>query len=243
MMSSDQRRFSDEESALILQRAAEMQAQRGQQLSLPEIESAAAEAGIDVALVRRAATELATRPSTPPPPAVPIGGGVLGAPMQLIEERTVMGPLARTAWEDAMGEIHRQLGIKGQVDDLGRQFVWSHPKTRDLRISIAPRGDHHIIRVEEKLTPVASGLYVGMALPITLASLGFIIPVSIVALKLPALIPSFFLMWAGMAFMLARTIFKSSARNRDRQVRALAEGLVATCEAGTRSLPPATDES
>ena len=241
-MSSDQRRYSDEESALILQRAAEMQAQRGQQLSLTELESAAAEAGIDVALVRRAASEVATRPSTPPPPPPSkIGGGALGAPTRLVYERTISGPLGPTAWEDAMGEIHRQLGIKGQVDDLGRQFVWSHPQSRDLRISIAPRGDDHIVRVEEKLSGIAGGLFLGMSLPLTFASLGFIIPVIGVLLGMPGMIPVAFIAWAGLSFLLARTIYTSIARSRDRQARALTDGLVATLDAGSRSLPPAGD--
>src|SRR5690606_10394130 len=79
--------FSDEESALILQRAAELQERR---LSLTELEAAAAEAGIDAALVRRAAHEVSTLGPPPTPPA-PARAGALGAPLQLVHERVVPG--------------------------------------------------------------------------------------------------------------------------------------------------------
>lgn len=102
--------FSERESALILQRAAELQAQQGRDLSLPELESAAAEAGIDVALVRQAAVEVTTLATTAPAPApAPASGGILGAPLRLMHERVVDGELDPSRESDVMAEITWQL--------------------------------------------------------------------------------------------------------------------------------------
>jgi hypothetical protein len=59
-------------------------------------------------------------------------------------------------------------------------------------------------------------------------------------LDLPALIPVALVVWAGLAFGLARTIFKTVARQRDAELRALADGLAEVCSpAGPPALPPA----
>jgi hypothetical protein len=226
--------YSDEESALILQRAAELQAREGRSLSLRELEVAAAEAGIDVALVRRAAQEVALGGPVPAP--VPASGGALGAPLLLLHERVVPGAPTRATWEDATTEIRRRLGVVGRVEATDRQLAWSDPHGRSVRVSIVARGDRGVVRVEERMSNAAGGLFLGMALPVTMAGLGFILPICIAVLDLPALIPVALVVWAGLAFGLARTIFKTVARQRDAELRALADGLVEVC---TAEGPPA----
>jgi hypothetical protein len=236
-MSEGGPKYSDEESALILQRAAELQAREGRGLSLPELEAAAAEVGIDVALVRRAAREVATGGPPPPPPA-PVVGGALGAPLLLLHERVVPGAPTRATWDDAANEISRQLGVAGRVEANERQFAWSDPHGRSVRVSLAARGDRTLIRVEEHMSGAAGGLFLGMALPVALGGLGFILPICIAVLDLPALIPVALVVWAALAFGLARTIFKTVARRRDAELRALADGLADVCDAaGPRALP------
>lgn len=230
--------YSDEESALILHRAAELQAKEGRGLSLRELEVAAAEAGIDVALVRRAAQEVAIA-GPPPPPPVPVAGGALGAPLLLLHERVVPGTPGRGAWDDAAAEIRRQLGLVGRVEVGERQFTWTDPHGRAVRVSIVVRGDRSVVRVEERMSGAAGGLFLGMALPMALGGLGFILPICIAVLDAPVLIPVALVVWAGLAFMLARTIFGTVARQRDAQLRALAEGLVEVCRDAPRSLGPA----
>ena len=236
-MASGDPRYTDEESALILHRAAELQAQEGRSLSLPELESAAAEAGIDVALVRRAATELSTMPKPAPPP-VPSSGGALGAPLMLAHERVVPGPVSPDTWDEVRHEIQRQLGIDGDPEQLGRQFVWSARRGRKLRVSLAPRGGGTLVRVEERMSELAGGLFLGMALPVALAGLGFILPICIAVLGMPALIPVALGVWFAMAFMLARTIYRSIGTRRDAELRRLADGIEEVCQA-PRALPPA----
>ncbi len=168
-MSEGGPKFSDEETALILRRAAELQAKEGRGLSLRELEAAAAEAGIDVALVRRAAEEVAV--AGPPAPA-PASGGVLGSPLHLVHEHVVPGADGGT-WEDELTEIRRRLGLEGRVEASGRQLAWATnaARGRDVRVSIVVRGGRRIVRVEERLGGLGGGLYLGMGLPITFGGL------------------------------------------------------------------------
>lgn len=237
VMSEGGPKYSDEESALILHRAAELQAKEGRSLSLPELEAAAAEVGIDVALVRRAAHEVALGGPAPAPPA-PRSGGMLGAPLLLVHERVVPGALGRGAWDDAVAEISRQLGVAGRVEATERQFAWKDPLGRAVRVSIVARGDRSLIRVEERMSGAAGGLFLGMGLPVGLGGLGFILPICIAALELPVLIPVALAAWWALAFLLARTIFKTVASQRDRELRALADGLAEVCSGGPRALGP-----
>jgi len=229
--------FSDEQSALILQRAAELQAKEGRGLSLRELEAAAAEAGIDVALVRRAAQEVAVA-GPPAPPPVPVTGGALGAPLHLVHERVLPGAPRRGAWDDVLAEIRRQLGVAGRAEVSDRQLAWSDPHGRAVRVSIVARSDRTLVRVEERMSGAAGGLFLGMALPVALGGLGFILPICIAVLDLPVLIPVALVVWASLAFLLARTIFRTIARQRDAELRALADGLVEVCRETSPKPPP-----
>ena len=143
---------------------------------------------------------------------------VLGAPLQLLHERVVAGRLGEPGQEDAVREIRRQLGAPGRLEATGRELVWTNPNGRNLRVSIAPRGDANVIRVQERLGELGGGLFLGMALPMTFAGLGFILPICIAVLEAPVLIPLAFALWAGLSFLLARTIFKTIARQRDHKI-------------------------
>ncbi len=239
-MSEGDSSYSEPESALILQRAAELQAQQGRGLSLTELEAAASEAGIDAALVRRAADEVSALATVTPTPA-PTTGGMLGAPLHLVHERVVTGELSSSRWKDVHSEIRRQLGTNGQLQPVGREFCWTNPRGRKVRVSIVPRGGRSIIRVEERLGELGGGLFLGMGLPLTFAGLGFILPICIAVLDAPVLIPLVFAVWAGLAFTLARTIFRAIARQRDPQLQTLADGLADVCRE-TAALPPDPEE-
>ena len=231
-------KFSDEESALILQRAAELQAKEGRSLSLRELEVAAAEAGIDVALVRRAAQEVAVTGPPPPPPA-PVSGGVLGAPLLLLHERVVPGAPRPGLWDEVVTEIRRRLGTAGHVEAGERQLIWTDPHGRaGVQVSLVARGERTLIRVEERMNGAAGGLFLGMAIPVAVGGLGFILPICIAVLEAPALIPVALAVWAALAFGLARTIFTALASQRDRELHALADGIAEVCREEPRALGP-----
>ncbi len=240
-MSQEGPSYSDQESALILKRAAELQARQGRALSLDELQAAATEAGIDATLVRQAAGELA-RVSPPSPPPAPARGGFLGAPLRNTHERVVEGELDPSAWEEVSSEIRRHLGSVGNLESVGRELVWANDHGRKLRVSVVPRRGRSLIRVEERLGELGGGLFLGMGLPLAAAGLGFILPICIAVLEMPALIPVALVAWFGLAFGFARLIYTNIARQRDQQLQALADGLAELCGQITRALPPAATE-
>src|SRR5436309_1605741 len=84
-------RYSEQEMALILKRAAELQEGadgRGAQRTMREIQEIAAEVGIDASFVTEAVSEL-RRP--------PVRVGWLGAPTRFHDERNVAGTLTPSA--------------------------------------------------------------------------------------------------------------------------------------------------
>ncbi|HEU4642164.1 MAG TPA: hypothetical protein VFS44_06880, partial [Gemmatimonadaceae bacterium] len=99
------RRYTDREVRLILKSAVELQ-QRGADgdqpsggLSLAELEQVAAEAGIDPAVVRRAASALDTAGA--PDGANPF----LGGPTEIVVERIVDAPVDAADFEGLLGAV------------------------------------------------------------------------------------------------------------------------------------------
>jgi hypothetical protein len=141
-----ERTYTDREIAAILARAADGQ-RRGLDregepgLTLSEIERAGAEAGLDPALVRRAAADLdagllqidADRPGT------------------AVAERWVDGPFRLAVWEDAVAALQVRLGVGTRApasgDDASRE--WSHTTALGARTTVtaSPRGDRTRVRV------------------------------------------------------------------------------------------------
>lgn len=224
-MSTTDDRFSEREIGLILQRASD--AQPGRSLSLTELEAVASEAGLDVALVRRAATELRTHPD---PAAAPLPG-VFG-PTTLAHERRVDGQLGAPAWEDIVGQIRRHLQIDGNVEHFGRDLVWGSQRrgifARDVRVQLLPRRGQTSIRVHERTGGLALRLYLGIVAG--LAPLGLLLAIGLAAeaLGVPALIPVFLALWLYASFRLARAVYGSKLATRDSELKRLAADLADT---------------
>jgi hypothetical protein len=226
-MNDEPERYSEEEVGLILRRAAEIQA--GRSLTLPELEAAASEAGIDGALVRRAAVEVRTRRSTDELQL----HGVFGQ-TQLVYERTVAGLVGPGDWDELVAEIRRQLGGHGIVESLGKELVWRSQKLsgeagRDIRVSVFARRTHTVIRVEERTGALAGGLYGGIMGGGFGVGVAWIVPVLIAAVGVPQLIPVLLALWVGALWYLARSIQRSVLRSRHEQLTALADGLEDVC--------------
>ncbi|MEZ4385128.1 MAG: hypothetical protein R3A79_27610 [Nannocystaceae bacterium] len=222
-MAGDER-FSEDEVAQILHRAAEIQP--GRSLSLAEIEAVADEAGIEPALVRRAASEV--RLAKRQPSAAPAVGGVFG-PALLLYDRVVDGAVDSSMWDDIIAEIRRQLPLSGSLESIGKELRWvSHTGSesgRKIRVSVTPRGGKTLVRVEESTGSLAGGLYGGLMGGLGLGGLGWIIPMSVLAFGVPALIPLLLAAWLYVTFLLARTIFRSVIAHRSAQLERLADGV------------------
>src|SRR5690349_21205597 len=121
---STNRRFNEKEVALIIKRASELQqseatAESSTGLSLAELEQVAREAGLDPALVRRAAEDLDTRVTDQTP------SRFLGAPTALRLERTIDGEVPVDEFEQLVLEIQRELGQAGAASTIGRSLQWT----------------------------------------------------------------------------------------------------------------------
>jgi hypothetical protein len=164
-----ERRFDDREVGLIIQRAAQLQQRDAASvekagMSLAELEQVAREAGLDPALVRRAAREI-DEPAPPPP------SRLAGAPLRVALERTFDGELPVDEYESLVAEIRRSIGEPGLVSVLGRTMSWSASETgagmhggrrRRLAVTVSPRHGRTTLRIEESFTQLAGGVFGGM---------------------------------------------------------------------------------
>ncbi len=163
------RRFDDREVGLIIQRAGELQKTEVSRrdsggMSLAELEQVAREAGLDPALVRRAALEI----DAPPAPKSSL---LAGAPTRLLYEVSFDGELSVDEYEPLVAEIRRSVGEPGMVGTLGRTLTWSAADTgfgrhrgrrRQLSITVTPRQGRTTLRIEESLSQLAGGVFGGM---------------------------------------------------------------------------------
>ncbi len=167
-IASPSRRYTDKEVARIIKDASELQqvetapesASVG--LSLAELESVAREAGLDPALVRRAAANLDTRVSDVKP------SRFFGAPRTLVLERTIDGEVPVDEYEMLALTIQRTLGGLGTASTFGRTMQWTTAPSgrrrgsmRVVQVTITPRNGVTTIRIEEPLQQVAIALFVG----------------------------------------------------------------------------------
>ena len=238
------RRFDEKEVAAIIKRASELQqvdtiSESTTGMSLAELEQIAREAGLDPALVRRAAADLDTRVTDQQPSAF------FGAPTTLVLERTIDGEVPTEEYEAIVLEIQRELGGVGSASGLGRSLVWTmtthgHRRvaTRTVQVTVTPRDGRTTIRIDEPLRPMAGGLFGGV-MGAGLGSGGIVMGVGMrlfdsmpVAMGLVGGV-------VGASYLVARTIFGRMVRGRGERLQVLMSRLaerVATTSA--RRLEP-----
>ena len=129
-------RFSEQEMALILKRAAELQEGadgRGVQRSLDEINEIAVEVGIDREFVAEAVAELQRpRPRT----------GWLGAPTRFREEQSVARRLTPDEISELLDQARAELGLHGEVKQVFDGVEWRARSALGASIlTMGPRGD------------------------------------------------------------------------------------------------------
>jgi hypothetical protein len=229
------RRYTEEETALVLKRAAELQAHSPstgdvRSMTLTEIEQVGKEAGIEKALVRRAAKELQR------PIQTGTSSAFLGGPTSIRIERIVEGEVPESVYEFLVEEIRAQLGDMGNVSTLGRSLAWTtgpvmqgSTSTRAVNVSVTPRNGQTTIRVEEKLGLLAGQWFGGILGG--LGGGGIILPLlPALAVGMPWLLPLTIPLWVGGVYGLARTMYVRKAREREQQAIALIERLCDMCE-------------
>src|SRR3982751_5285903 len=221
------RRFNEQEVALIIKRASELQqtettTESNAGMSLAELEQVAREAGLDPELVRRAATDLDTRVTDQTPNAF------LGAPTALRLERTIDGEVPADEFEQLVLEIQRQLGQVGSAATIGRSLQWTgqsvdrrRVSTRTVQVTISPRNGRTTIRIEERLGGLAGGLFGGLMGGLGGGTGGFAAGIGLGVLHSG---PAFAAIWGSVicgSYLLARTIYGRVVRGRGDALQSL----------------------
>jgi hypothetical protein len=160
MIESSHHQFTDQEMALILKRAAELQERadgRGATRSLGEITEIAAEVGIDRAFVDAAIAEL--RQPT-------VRTGWLGAPTRFHAECTIPGALSPDAIGVLLDRVRAELGLHGEVHQVFDGVEWRARAALGVTlVTIGPRGSNTRIAMTAERADQA-GLVVAGALGI-----------------------------------------------------------------------------
>jgi len=155
-MADSAQRFSDQEMALILKRAAELQEGadgRGVERSLAEITEIASEVGIDPAFVTEAVAELRR-------PRVRVGW--LGAPLRFHDEQSVPGTLSPDAIGELVDQSRAELGVHGETKQVFDGVEWRAQSLAGAMImTVAPRGDGTRIALTTNRTDQATLVVLG----------------------------------------------------------------------------------
>jgi hypothetical protein len=144
---SNLRRFSEEEMAVILKRAAALQAARDDRThSLEEIQAIAAQVGIDPALVAHVAGS--------PDLATHRGGGRLFPATSTQQEVRIETPITPRDYGRVLDAIRRVTGTQGSAQQVFDSLEWRTGSDRDAlwyAVTVTGRPDATHVRVEADL--------------------------------------------------------------------------------------------
>lgn len=235
------KRYSDDEVAKVLARAADLTVTSPQKTtSIEDIERIAAEAGIDPALVRRAAEDLAapkatsmTTTTTTPAPmttASNVNPSGLFGPSRLVFEAAFDGEIDESLHPALRTGILEGLSLPLGHTAVGRALHFTKRYSADygeghegpLKISIMPRGGKTVVRVEDRLGGLMGGIWGGVGggagLPFAFLMLGWGVSIGGDWGAILGLVGGF-----ATAFASTRALFIAIARAREARTRDLFE--------------------
>lgn len=231
-----ERRFTDQDVALILRRAVDLDREsgresRGRGLSLEDLREIAVEVGVDPAMVSRAAEELGTR-------SVGRSLSLMGDPVVRRGVRAVPGTADEETLRELMRIVDREMPAQGTVTEALGTVRWnSGGRFLSRQVSIEPTVKETLIRVEERFEQRARTLV--HAIPSSYAGfLGFIVGLEQLGGRAPGIALGLFS--AAAAFAIAGQVWNRVSRNSRARVEALADEL--SSEASKR-LPGPSEEA
>lgn len=158
------RQYGADEVQEILQRTSSLERKKQVErptLELSEIEAIAKEAGLDPAMVRRAAQEFEQKRGEKS-----LGTKLAGAPLKHVFEREIDGELTVSTHEKLAAQIRTTMGpqaMMSQVSAVGRTLTWSgFSRAGIIELNIFPRDGKTVIRVEANSRQLAGGLFGGL---------------------------------------------------------------------------------
>jgi hypothetical protein len=196
----DKRRFTDREVREIMEKAVEEASRHapssGEGLSLKELKSIGAEAGIDPERLEQAAREVALQKSSGPELG---GGGTI-----LLRQRRFEGEIGASWKTEALSLVRQTFGVAGEVSELGDSVEWRATEGgRERLVTISSRGGSTTIEAMSNLRQSAVGAYTsGGLIAIVSSVIGIILSVDQPDLSIDSLVVSLGLLPA--AYLLLR---------------------------------------
>lgn len=158
------RRYSEKEAGRILRTAAEMQRAEPSAadpfgFSLAELEEVAREAGIDPAVVRRAASQLDVSRSAS------LGSALAGGPLSIRLETELPGEYPAERFDALVPLIQNASPWQGHAGVVGKSLTWSaraDSNTSSLQVLVVAAEGRTLIRAEERLGGFVGALFGGV---------------------------------------------------------------------------------
>ncbi|HKW48869.1 MAG TPA: serine/threonine-protein kinase [Gemmatimonadaceae bacterium] len=211
---------------------------------LDDARAAALEAGISERYVERAAAELGLAGTAPNviDPAVhngtPKASIWSGSPMSILYEVEVVGEVPESEMYILVDTIRRRIGEAGHAGTIGRSVSWSSAsKNRNLQVAIVSRHGKTSIRVDERLSPLAGGLFGGIMGGLGGGSAGVAFGIGAGALHSVAIAFGIWGTTIAGSYVLARTIYGAQVRKRLKALGALTEELAQQARDAIKLLP------
>ncbi|MFP5353882.1 MAG: serine/threonine-protein kinase [Gemmatimonadota bacterium] len=219
-----------------------------------DVRLAARDVGIDEKYVERALIEHGVGAGVPGDVVQPGGAmqervnPLVGAHTRLEFEVTIPGELTDPDFEDVADEIRRSIGDVGTLNTIGRSVTWTSFGTpasqRKLQLTVSSRNGRTVVRGFEDLSQLMGGIFggviggVGGGAGTAAFGVAMALTKGAVLIAAPA-----FVGVAGGAYALARGIFTTMSRRRERVLRNAVERVAQRARAciEDRRLPRTTD--
>ena len=219
-------RYTDQEMALILKRAAELQATSEEPVhTLDEIKQIAEQVGIDPKLIADAASALRV-------PAIPIGVRLFGAPSAYRLSRRMPGIIPIADHAAIIATVRDHMPLVGEVKEFTDCFEWhAGPPDNKTAITLTRSVGATVVRIDGRYVAPKFMLYFGAtALTLVTTVVGTVFS--------PALGVGLGLGMLGLSFASARSLWNRAAGRTRRTLERL---LVALAEQVDRSQPASTE--
>ena len=236
--SEGRRQYRHDEIQAIVNRAAELEAANPTQsgaLTMGGVEAIAADVGIDRALVRRAAREIAPAPTREARLHTPKKNILTGAPTRLYFERFVDGEVDEQDFPVLVEEIRGATQELGQIHTLGRTFTWvlnkGQQSTRNIEIAVSVRAGRTRIMVSENFNNLIAAVWAGGGIGFGAGGLGPIIGGVVKGLAwggaaAAILIPA----WLAVVYSGTRFAYAEIVKRREEKLSALMDRLAFVSE-------------
>jgi hypothetical protein len=206
-------KYTDQQMALILKRAAEMQAAGDESShSLESIQEIARQVGIDPRLVAEAATSL---------DAPRANRSLFGAPSAFRVARRLSGSAVPIDHAAVLGTIRDHLPFAGEARNVGDGIEWhSGPADNKTVVAISPTANGPMLRIDARQHGTKAMLYLAAGtVGVTVGA------ASVALLSVPAVAVAVGVGTFAASFAGARAIWNRHAKRQSKRFRALSDAL------------------